>query len=182
MSTDNTNNTVDPIAHARCSEADNLVKNYVIVSLGLGLIPVPAADLAGFMALQVKLVHGLAKHYEVPFKENLGKSLIASLLSGGGSALAVLGLGSLAKAVPVLGVLSGGAGVSISAGALTYAVGHVFIKHFEAGGTMLNFDAEKTRDIFESKIKEGVEVARNLKKNGKTATEETPAESAPSAA
>ncbi len=180
MSTDNNDKTVDPIAHARCSEADNLVKNYVIVSLGLGLIPVPAADLAGFMALQVKLVHGLAKHYNVPFKESLGKSVIASLLSGGGSALTVLGLGSLAKAVPVLGVLGGGAGVSISAGALTYAVGHVFIKHFETGGTMLNFDAKGTREVFESKIKEGVEVAKNLKKHGKeAAAEEATAASSP---
>lgn len=170
--------SVDLVAQARNTEAESLVKNYVIVSLGLGLIPVPAVDLAAFMALQVKLVHGLAKQYEVPFKANLGKSVLASLLSGGGSVLAVMGLSSLAKAVPVLGTLEG-ASVAISAGACTYAVGQVFLKHFESGGTLLNFDAKQTSGMFESKLKEGLDIARNLKKSkgdvpaDTVATEET---------
>ncbi len=168
-----TDNTVDPVTQARCTEAESLIKNYVIVSLGLGLIPVPAADLAAFMALQVKLVHGLAKHYDVPFKESLGKSLVASLLSGGTSALTVLGLSSLSKAIPVLGTLGGGAGVAISAGAFTYAVGQVFLKHFESGGTLLNFDPKATQDLFKAKLKEGMDFARNLKKHNKAETVET---------
>ncbi|MGI9211888.1 MAG: YcjF family protein [Methylococcaceae bacterium] len=166
MTTENTAETIttDPVALARNPEAQSLLKNYVIASTGLGLIPVPAADLVALMALEVKLVHGLAKHFEVPFKENLGKSLVSSLVSGGSSAIAIMGLSSLAKAVPALGTLGGGASVAITAGAVTYAVGEVFIKHFESGGTMLDFDTSKTRELFESKLKEGMEVACNLKK------------------
>jgi uncharacterized protein (DUF697 family) len=162
-----TENTIEPAVQARSAEAQNLVKNYVIVAVGLGLVPVPAADLAALMALEVKLVHGLAKQFDVPFKESLGKSVIFSLLSGGTSVAAVMGLGSLAKAVPVLGTLGGGASVGISAGAITYAVGEVFIRHFESGGTLLTFDSRKTRDLFENKVKEGMDVARNLRKNTK---------------
>ncbi len=160
-----TENTADSTTPARSAEAQNLLKNYVIVAVGLGLVPVPAVDLAALMALEVKLVHGLAKQFDVPFKESLGKSLIFSLLSGGTSVAAVMGLGSLAKAIPVLGTLGGGASVGISAGAITYAVGEVFIKHFESGGTLLTFDTQKTRDVFENKVKEGMDVARKLKKN-----------------
>lgn len=169
MSTENTAETIttDPATLARNPEAQSLLKNYVIASMGLGLIPVPAVDLIALMALEVKLVHGLAKQFEVPFKENLGKSLVSSLLSGGTSAISVMGLGSLAKAVPVLGTLGGGASVAISSGAITYAVGEVFIKHFESGGTMLTFDTSKTRELFETKLKEGMEVACSLKKKAK---------------
>lgn len=155
--------TDELLASERLIEANSLIKNYVIASLGLGLVPIPLADLGGLMALQIKLVHGLAKHYEVPFKENIGKSLITSLLSGGGAIIGVMGLGSLAKAIPVLGTLGGGASVAITGGAVTYAVGQAFVKHFESGGTLLNFDPKKMRDLFKRKLKEGEGVAQDLK-------------------
>jgi uncharacterized protein (DUF697 family) len=161
----------------RHSEANNLVKNYVIASMGLGLVPVPLVDLVALMALQVKLVHGLAKHYDVSFKENVGKSLVISLLSGGSSIIGVLGLESLAKTLPVLGTLGGAAGVAITAGSITYAVGQVFAKHFESGGSLLDFDPKKTKEVFKQKLKEGQDVAKSLK--DRVTSKEPPATSAP---
>lgn len=163
MATDDTTTIptdAELLASSQRSEANSLIKNYVIAATGLGLVPVPLVDLGGLMALQIKLVHGLASHYEVPFKENIGKSLITSLLSGAGSVIGVMGLSSLAKAIPVLGTLGGGASVAISAGAVTYAVGQVFANHFESGGTLLNFDPKKMRELFKRKVKEGEDVAQ----------------------
>ena len=37
----------------------------------------------------------------------------------------------------------------IVAGAATYALGNVFVKHFESGGTLLDFKPEPVRDFFE---------------------------------
>ena len=153
----------DVLAAERQAAADSLIKNYVITSTALGLIPLPLVDLAGFMALQIKLVHGLTKHYGVPFKENLVKSLVTSLISGAGSIIGVMGISSISKLVPGLGTLGGGASVAITAGAVTYAVGQVFVRHFESGGTLLDFDPKKMRDVFKRKLKEGEEVAQNLK-------------------
>lgn len=150
----------EPQASERLAEANSLIKNYVIAATAFGLIPIPLADLGALMALQIKLVHGLATHYGVPFKENMVKSLIASLLSGATSIVSVMGLASIAKAIPVLGTLGGGASVAITGGAVTYAVGQVFAKHFESGGTVLNFDPNKMREVFRRKVKEGEEVAR----------------------
>lgn len=155
--------TDDLLASERLTAANSLIKNYVIAATGLGLVPIPMVDLGALMALQIKLVHGLAKHYEVPFKENIVKSLITSLVSGGGAIIGVMGLSSLAKLVPVLGTLGGGASVAISGGAVTYAVGQIFAKHFESGGTLLNFDPSKVREMFKRKVKEGETVARDLK-------------------
>ncbi len=50
---------------------------------------------------------------------------------------------SAAKLVPGLRSLAGGAAVSISAGVFIYAVGQVFIEHFESGGTLLSFNARQ---------------------------------------
>ena len=57
-------------AHAeRLARAHRLTQNYVLASASIALVPVPLIDLVGLMVLQVKLVHSLAKHYDVPFKK-----------------------------------------------------------------------------------------------------------------
>lgn len=139
----------------RLVRARSLTKNYILVSAGIGLVPLPLADLAGVMALQVKLVHGLAKVYDVPFKENITKSLLASLLSGASSVIGVMGLASLAKTIPVLGTLAGGGGVAVTAASVTFATGEVFTRHFESGGTLLDFDPHKMKALFKRELKNG---------------------------
>ena len=139
----------------RLVRARSLTKNYILASAGIGLVPLPLADLVGVMALQVKLVHGLAKVYEVPFKENITKSLLASLLSGASSVIGVMGLASLAKTIPVLGTLAGGGGVAVTAASVTFATGEVFTRHFESGGTLLDFDPHKMKALFKRELKNG---------------------------
>ena len=139
----------------RLAKAHGLVKNYVLAAAGIGLVPLPLADLAGLIALQVKLAHGLAKHYDVPFQRSAVRSLVASLLSGTSSTFLAKGFASLAKAVPVLGGLAGGGGVAAAAASLTYAVGEVFIQHFERGGTLLDFDLDKAKALFRRELKTG---------------------------
>jgi len=138
----------------RLASAHTLARHYVLAAAGTALIPVPLADLGALMALQVKLVHSLAKHYDVPFKDNAARSLLASLLSGASSTLLARGLASLAKAVPGLGTLAGTGGIAVSSASVTYAVGEVFIQHFESGGTLLNFDADKLKGLFTRKLKD----------------------------
>jgi len=161
----------------RLARAHSLVQNYVLASASIALVPVPLLDLAGLAALQVKLVHGLAKHYDVPFKDSIAQSLVAALLSGASSVLLVKGLFSLAKAVPVLGSLAGGS-LAISGASTTYAVGEVFIKHFESGGTLLDFDPQQVKDVFQRLLKKGKAVEAAVQE----ALEEAPADSAPAAA
>jgi uncharacterized protein (DUF697 family) len=156
----------------RLVSARSLTKNYVLAAAGIGLIPVPLVDLAALVGLQVKLVHGLAKHYDVPFKENIAKSLVASLLSGVSGVVGVAGLASLAKAVPGLGTLAGGGGVAITAASITYATGEVFTRHFESGGTLLDFDPHKVKEFFKCELKKGKAAAADA------VAEATPAESA----
>lgn len=162
----------DLVASKRVIHADNIVKNYVITSMGLGIVPLPIFDLAALVATQVKMVHGLTKHYDVPFKGEIVSSLITSLLSGVLGVGVVIGAASLFKSFPVVGSLVGGGTVSVLSGALTYAVGRVFIQHFEQGGTLLNFDAKKMREHFKRELKAGKEAVQNLGSSGKSDAEE----------
>ena len=54
--------------------------------------------------------------------------------------------------------------MTILAGATTYAVGKVFIQHFESGGTFLNFNPDSVKEYYETMFKEGQSVAENMKK------------------
>jgi len=160
----------------RLANAHTLAKHHVLAAAGIVLIPVPLADLGALMALQVKLVHGLATLYAVPFKDNLARSLIASLLSGASWKLGVLTLSSLAKAVPGLGGLAGGGGVAVVSASVTYAVGEVFIRHFEASGSLLDFDPAKMKAPFLLELQNGRAEARAPAETPGKASAETPGE------
>ena len=45
----------------------------------------------------------------------------------------------------------------------TYAIGGVFMQHFESGGTLLDFEPKKMREYFSSKLEEGKEIAASMR-------------------
>ena len=65
---------------------------------------------------------------------------------------APLASASVVKAIPLLGTLVGGVSWLALAGASTYAVGKVFIQHFESGGTLLTLDPEKVMDYYREQL------------------------------
>jgi len=152
---------------ARTDQANRTVKNYMIGSLAVGLVPIPLVDLAAVTAIQLTMLHSLAKRYEIPFEKEMGKSVIASLLGGVFTTETAISVASVIKVIPVVGQISGAISVAILSGATTYAVGKVFIQHFESGGTFLDFDPEKVRNYFTEQFQEGQQVAAKLKNGTK---------------
>lgn len=143
-----------PVAAAPSNEerAKALVKSYLGWSGVAGLIPVPAADVVAITALQLRLISGIADIYGVPFKQNAAKSILTSLLGSIVPTSTASVVSSLVKAVPGIGTLFGVATLPAFAAASTYAVGKVFIAHFEAGGTLLDFEPAKFRAYFVSEF------------------------------
>ena len=133
------------------------------MSAGAGLIPIPWVDLTSIAGVQLKMLAALSKIYEVPFHKNLGKSAIASLVSFVlPHAIAFGTVGSIIKLVPFVGTLPGSVWQSAFAGAYTWALGNVFIQHFESGGTFLDFNAEKVKEHFQAQFKEGQKMAASM--------------------
>ncbi len=147
----------------RILEADNLIKSHVIAAMGVALAPVPLIDMVAIAGIQLRMLGKLSGLYQAPFSEQLGKKVIFSLLGGVLPISAAITIASLVKAAPGAGTLAGVAGATILGGAATYAVGHVFVQHFEAGGTLLDFDVSKMREYFADKFREGKQVATKLK-------------------
>jgi len=139
------------------------VRKYMWWSMGAGLIPVPFVDWGAVSGVQVKMVADVSKVYGVPFSENCGKAVIGSLLGFVLPHVMACGmLGSLLKAIPVVGVLAGAPAMAIYCGAAEWALGKTFIQHFESGGTFLDFKPEEVREYFKSQFEEGQRMAATL--------------------
>lgn len=137
--------------------ANSIIKKYMIGAMGVGILPFPILDMAALTGIQLKMVHSLARLYDVKFSNELGKSAIVSLVGGGGSVTLSASVSSIAKVVPFIGTIS----MSLFGGASTYAIGKVFIQHFESGGTFLTFDPEQVREYYHKQLKGGQEEVRN---------------------
>ncbi len=157
-------------AETRRAEADNTVKNHVMIALSLGLVPLPLFDLALLTGNQIKMVHSLSALYEQPFAKDRVKAIVISLVSGSAPVLGVIGLSAGAKIIPGIGSLVGSGGVAVTGGALTYAVGRVFVQHFESGGTLLNFDFSKARASFKKELHQGSEAVAKMRRKDKAST------------
>lgn len=156
------------------SQAEEIVNNYIPWSMGAGLIPVPLADVAALTGIQVKMLADLSKHYGVEFSENRGKSIVLSLLGSLGTTTLALGtVGSIVKAIPGIGTWVGAVTLPVFGAAVTYAIGKVFIQHFESGGTFLNFDGMKAKKAFAETFEEGKKEATAMGKKVDTKLSKT---------
>ncbi len=143
--------------------ANNIVKNHIIASIAMGLVPVPLFDLAALVTTQMNMLRSLSDHYGLPGSDTDTKTLITSLISGSLPVLGVVGLSSFAKLIPGIGSLVGSASLSISAGAVTYAVGQTFIMHFEAGGTVDDFEPKQAQVFFKREFDKGKQFVRDIR-------------------
>lgn len=140
--------------------ADSAIRNHVIWSMGAGLIPIPIADFVAVAAVQVDMIRTVSSVYGIDFKESEGKAIISALTSSG---LSRLGANTLIKLIPGIGSVLGGLSMSIVSGASTYAVGQVFKRHFETGGTILDLDSERFQRFYEEQFEKGKKVAEDIK-------------------
>lgn len=144
----------------REDHAQTIIRNHMIWSMGAGFIPVPIADFFAVSAIQLDMIRQLCKLYEVDFKERQGKALVTSLT---GSGLARLGARAV-KFIPGVGSVLGGITMAVLSGASSYALGQVFIKHFDTGGTILDFDVERLKKYYNEMFEKGKEVAQDLQR------------------
>lgn len=144
----------------RTKHADTVIRNHVVASMGFGFIPIPVADVFAVSAAQLDMIRQLCRVYDIDFKETQGKAVVSALTT---SALAKIGAVSLTKMIPIVGSFIGGFTNAALAGATTYAVGEVFKRHFEMGGTILDFDTERMKKVFQEKFEKGKQVAQDLK-------------------
>jgi uncharacterized protein (DUF697 family) len=150
-----------PESDTTTARAETIVKRYMLGSLGVGLVPFAFVDMAVLAGIQLKMLHSLANLYELELSSQLGKSLIASLLGGGVPVSLSSQVARLAvQSIPGYGWVTSLISTSLFGGASTYAIGKVFIQHFESGGTFLTFDPRQVRDHYAQQFERGKEEVR----------------------
>jgi uncharacterized protein (DUF697 family) len=137
----------------RATKVAKLIKRYAMVSAGLGFIPVPVLDVAAISGVQYTMIRDIAGNYGFEFSKERARVIVSSILGGSlPTVLAAAGGGSLVKSIPFVGTIAGAVFVPALASAVTIAMGRVFSQHFEAGGTLLDFDADKLRSHFKTEF------------------------------
>lgn len=128
--------------------AQNIIKTHMVAGSALALLPLPLFDLASLTGTQVSLLRSLSQHYDVDFDEQKGKVLLTSLISGSIPLLTVLGLSSFAKLIPGIGTVGGSISMTVLTCSIIYATGQVFVRHFEEGGSLANFQSKHWKNYF----------------------------------
>lgn len=140
---------------SRVVEAERVIKRQALIAVAVGAVPLPWLDLAALAGLQLDLVRRLAALYGVEFSSEVDKSAVAALVGATFPVSVSTHMASFAKTVPVVGWMVGGASGAVIGAASTYAIGKVFVQHFESGNTILTFDPEKVRAYYAEQIERG---------------------------
>jgi uncharacterized protein (DUF697 family) len=143
---------------------EKLSKNHILASMGVGLIPLPVVDMVALMGIQLDMIRRIAAEYDIPFRQDAGKSIITSLMGGFLPVTLGCAIASMIKVIPLIGQTTGAVTMPVISGASTYAIYKVFVQHFESGGTFLDLDPSKVKSYFAEQFTKGKKIAADLKK------------------
>jgi uncharacterized protein (DUF697 family) len=151
----------------RQNEALHSIKNHAITAMGVGIVPIPGLDLIALTGVQLSLLRKIGGLYGFTLSDERGKKLLASVLSGYLPLVIAGPVSSVLKFIPGLGIAAGVLAQSTLAGAATYAVGKLFLQHFESGGTLLDVDSKEMGQKLKQQIQEGKEFLKKHAPGGK---------------
>lgn len=136
----------DSVRDNRLDDASELIASASKWSAAAALVPVPYVDLIALAAVQTKLIIDLSALYgEKTNKQAVNgvvSVLLGTLLPVGASQATV---SVLSKFMPGYGSLVGAASMVAFGSTATYAIGRVFVRHFENGGTISTFSVENVK-------------------------------------
>lgn len=148
---------------SRADRAEAIIERNVVLATAAGLVPVPIIDLVAMEVIQVKMLDDLGKLYDLDFTDELGKKIAGSLLSTAWSVIAGAALGySLIRVIPFMGPTVSAMAMAVLMGASTRALGRTFVMHFESGGSLLDFDPQKTRSYFRTELDRSRQVVAGM--------------------
>jgi uncharacterized protein (DUF697 family) len=150
---------------------EKLSKHHILASMGVGLVPVPIVDVVALMGVQLNMIRKMAAEYDIPFRQDVGKSIITSLMGGFLPVTLGCAIASIIKFIPLIGQTTGAVTMPVVSGASTYAIYRVFVQHFESGGTFLDLDPSKVKSYFSEQFTKGKKFAMDLKRKEPAKTE-----------
>lgn len=160
---------LDPVSASRSraatvpmsAEAVEIVRKWAQWSVVGSLIPAPLIDSVLISAAQIKMIHALCRHYDVPFERKVAAAVASGLVGGTmTTAVAQVATRAVIKSMPLVGTLFTYTAEPAFSYATTYGIGYAFIRHFESKGTLSNFTSEKMKLYFVEQVEQGKKIFR----------------------
>ena len=146
--------TVELTDQQRDEQASQLIDRYSLWAGAAGLVPIPIVDIAVVGGVQIQMLRKLSEIYGIPFSDNMGKSVLASLagslIPASTATTTAMGVGSLMKGLPGVGTVIGALTMPAFSAGATYIIGKVFVQHFASGGTLLDFNPPDYREFIKA--------------------------------
>jgi uncharacterized protein (DUF697 family) len=117
----------------RRGAAEKIVDRYRIYAGLGGLVPMPAINVAGVTAINLRMIKALCDVYELPFDKNQTRSIIMGVIGGSVPTGIGIATASLVGLILPAGAFVGLAASAASAAAVTRGIGLLFIEYFENG-------------------------------------------------
>ncbi len=114
--------------HPTC---EKIINRYVLISAGVGLLPIPGLDIAALTAVQIKLIDELAEQFGKNYTEAEARHTLTALTGGMLGPLAAPAVASATVMIPLVGPLLTVAAKPGAAAASTRMVGHLALERFE---------------------------------------------------
>lgn len=147
--------TSKPIDELQRAKVESAINYSMLLSGGVGIVPIPLVDFVGVTAIQLALIKQLSALYGVEYTASATKRTISAIIGGSVPAFGSMTVASWVKMIPVVGSVLGGSTMMLLSGASTYAIGRVFANHFEQGGTILDIEASRVKEQFKGYYETG---------------------------
>jgi uncharacterized protein (DUF697 family) len=142
-----------PDRHAR---AGQIISSAMGWSAASAAIPMPILDLLALGGVQAKMIIDLSRLYGQEASGETARGFVSVLL---GVLLPGAGAGALAsssaKVLPGWGTAIGVVSLATLGAAASYAIGKVFVRHFEKGGTIATFDPKAVTEELKEEFAKG---------------------------
>ncbi len=153
-----------PVDPERDLKAEILIRNHVLAACAGSILPLPGIDMAAVSGVQLNMIRKLAALFSKKFSEAPVRNTVAALVGGvGGQSVGIVAGVSVAKLVPVVGWAAGVVVMPTIVGASTYAIGRVFLRHFQEGGSIADISAEKMKGYYAEQREAGKKVVASVK-------------------
>lgn len=152
------------------AKVEKTIRDSVYAAMGIGIVPFPLFNVAAVTASNLLLAKKLSELYGVEFKEGVAKKIITATIGAGAGTLATPLIESVVGLVPVIGwPLVIGTKPVLNA-MTTYAVGRMFVTHFERGGSFVGANMDSMKEDFSAAFQSSREWLGNVVR-GKKAEE-----------
>lgn len=135
------------------AKVEKAIRDSVYAAMGIGIVPFPLFNVAAVTASNLVLVKKLSELYGVEFKEGVARKLITATVGAGAGTLASPLIESVVGLVPVIGWPLVIATKPALNGMTTYAVGRMFVTHFERGGSFMGANVSSMKEDFATAFK-----------------------------